>query len=155
MKYHDDTGDPAIAVANRRRAVFDGNLGAVPADQSRVIGQADDLPEGHYPLYGTLSWRAIVFVDDFENALERLALGVCNPPSGHRFGDGIQVADPSLNIHRNDGVANAIQRDFKPLTLLLQLFGLALECLFGCHQRALGAFTRNDDAFGGLECSGA
>ena len=75
-----------------------------------------------------------VFIDDAKHCVERLADRLTMRPTGQRFGDGVHVRDAAIDVGRDHGIADAVQRDaqhFAPLT--------------GAHLRVAHRLAKSDD----------
>ena len=89
VKHHDRAGDPAPCIADRRRAVFDADLGAVARDQRRVVRKPDRLAGLRALLDRVVGRVTRVFIDDAKDVLQRTAprLRSIASPSGARRSD--------------------------------------------------------------------
>ena len=84
-------------------AVVDRVVDAVPVDQHRVVGQADDDAFGERAPGRIGDRRPGRFVDDPEDRLQGLPGGVGGRPSGDRLGHRIHVGDSTFDAARMFG----------------------------------------------------
>ena len=103
--------DPAIIVADRRTTVPDGITVSVFGDQHGVIRQADDSPFLQDFADRILDFALIPFVDDVEHLFQRSLDGVAQAPTGQLFRHRIHARDPTLRVHRDDRITDAVQGD--------------------------------------------
>ena len=110
-KNQDASGHLAPFVHDRCGAVINRALAAVPANQHRVIRQADDdsLPQG--PCRRVHDRPTGFLVDDPKHRLEWLVRGLPLHPTRQGFGDRIQVGDVTVDVGCDDRVADTAQRD--------------------------------------------
>jgi hypothetical protein len=106
-----------LRVADRRRAVVDRRFRAVAPDQQGVIRQPDDHAVAQRTGRGVLDRLARRFVDDPKDSLQRLPLRFLGTPAGERLGDPVEVADTAVEVGRDDGVTDALERDAQALAL--------------------------------------
>jgi hypothetical protein len=107
----DDAREAAAVVDDGGAAVVDGNRAAVPGQQRRVVGQPDDRARAEYLGRGVLGRLAGLLVDEAEHLGQRPPDGVAQRPARQRLGRRIQEGHPGLGVGREDGVAEARQRD--------------------------------------------
>ena len=107
----DAAGDAGRARPDRRGAVVDRTLGAVPADEHGVVRQADDDALAQRPRRRVLDRLARLLVDDPEHRVERLAERLVLRPAGQRLGHCVQVGDAAVDVGGDDRIADAAQRD--------------------------------------------
>ena len=122
----DGPDDPPGRVPDRGGAVVDGPLGAVPGDQERVVGQADDHALPQRPEGGVLDLPAGLLVDDAEDRGEGLARRLGGGPARERLGDRVQRRDPALGVGDEDGIADAGEGGPQLLPLPDGLVGVGL-----------------------------
>ena len=111
---HHDADERALLAPDRRGAVVDGDLAAVPGDQQRVVRQASDEPR-----LDDLADRLLVglpglLIDDPENFFEVFAVGLRQRPSGERLGDRVHIVDEAVGIGRQDRVADGGEHHLIP-----------------------------------------
>ncbi len=82
----DDPGDRPLLVPDRGRAVVDRRLVPVPADQQRVVRQADDDPFAEDLRHRILDGPAGPLVDDREDLAHRPPLRLGLGPAGEAPG---------------------------------------------------------------------
>ena len=115
-------------IFDRRGAVFDRNLAAIPPNENGVIRQA----LGGALLERACDWiardLARVFLDQMQHFADRTADRLGRRPAGQLFRDRVEERHPAIVIHRHDGVADAAEGDAEPLVLFAQ-FRLARDPL--------------------------
>ena len=109
------------AVLDRRRTVLDRHFPAILGDQRGVVGQCDHMFLAQYSRHQILGRLVGLFVDDPENALDRLAQSLLKLPAGQRYGDGIEKGDPAGGIGGHHRVADTAECNPQPLALLTQI----------------------------------
>ena len=107
----DDSADAPPVVDDAVRTVVDGHLCAVSGQQHRVIGQSDHGAQAEYLGRRVLDRLAGLLVDDVEHLREWPSGGFPLRPSRQRLGRRVQENHPRLVVGRDDGVADARQRD--------------------------------------------
>jgi hypothetical protein len=131
---HDDRAEwVALTIVNRRDGVLDRNLGAVAPDERAVRRQLAD--PGRANRLRDLARG----VEHLEHVEQRLIRGGLPGPAGHGLGRDIQERDVAGHVRADDAVANATERDLRPLLLEEQglLHALALDRVAqGPHQAA-------------------
>jgi hypothetical protein len=103
--------DAAALVPDRGGAVVNGSLRAVLRDEERVVRKSDNRSFPERPEGRVLDRLAGVLVDDAEHPVERLPGGVILAPPGQLLGDGVEVGDVAAGVGREDGIADAGERD--------------------------------------------
>ena len=99
-----------------------GMLDAVPVDQQRVVGQADDRRLRAAPARPDSATGARVASLTMRNtASSGWPCGLGAAPAGQRLGDRIHVRHPAVDVGRDDRVADAGERDLQPLGLGAEL----------------------------------
>ena len=155
MENHYGARDLSVGIANWCRAILNWDEAAALVDQSRVVGETNDLSTLQDFSDGIVDCLLGAFVDDPKYPLQWLALGLCRTPSRHRFGDRVQIGDLGVDVRRDDRIPDAGERDFEPFALLLQFLGLSLQGLLRNKKLTLGALSCDADAFRILEGSSA
>ncbi len=110
-----------IGRANRRGCVFDASFGAVPPDKQCMTRLFDAALFTNRLKCRIFEFRSRLFVPDHEHfrrvEVSRLAGG----PVRHPLGGRIERADATFGIGRDDGIADAVQRDLQLLALLVEV----------------------------------
>jgi hypothetical protein len=83
-----------------------------------VIGEADHDTVLERARRRVLDRLSRVLIHDAKNGVERLAGGLPLRPAGQRFGDGVQVSDPAVDVGGDDRVADTRERDPQQLSAL-------------------------------------
>jgi hypothetical protein len=107
----DDAAHVPGSIADRRAAAVDRRLDAIAAcDHDRVIRQADGLALAEHARHGSFDALPRRLVDRLEHRVERLAFRFVLRHAGELGGDRIHEDDPSVDVRRDHGVANAPER---------------------------------------------
>jgi hypothetical protein len=104
--YDDDAVHLAGLVADGGGAVVDEALGAVAVEEDEVLGLVDDAIEpvdGGGGIFGGLAGLA---VEDLEDGLDGLAVGVLLLPAGQLQGNVVHHADVAFVVGGDDAVAD-------------------------------------------------
>ena len=80
--------------------------------------------------------------------LERLPLRLSRSPRSHALSDWIQERDFAVDVCRDQRIADARQRDLKPLALFEQFLRLELERFIRRQELALCTAPRIEDTLG-------
>ncbi len=118
----DDADHAAGAVADRRAAVVDGDLAAVPRDENGVIGEADDGSEPAHLVYRIFDRGSRVFVEDGKDLMQRSGFGLGLPPAGKPLGDGVHEDEIAVEVAGDHRVADAAEGGVEPLLAVVRLF---------------------------------
>ncbi|EXI68836.1 MAG: hypothetical protein AW08_00658 [Candidatus Accumulibacter adjunctus] len=104
----------AVAAADRRRRVVDVMLAPMPAEQDRMVGQADDLAFTQAALDRVGRRLARPLVDDAKDFLQRATVRIGRTPAGQRLGHRIEVLDDCPPVGRDHRVADRIECHLGP-----------------------------------------
>ena len=110
----------AIGVQDRRGAVLDGHFPAILGDQRGVVGQTDHTFFIQNSRHQVLGLLVGLFVDDPENALDRLADCFLGLPASQRHGDGIEKGNPACGVASDHRIADAGERYPQPFLIPAQ-----------------------------------
>ena len=75
-------------------------------------------------------------LDELKHIVERAPRGLRLGPSGHLFGDHVQIRDVAAKVAADDGIADRVERDLSALLFLEQRLGVLRPRLFAGLQRA-------------------
>ena len=101
------------AVANRRRAAFDGNEDAAAVDQRDVVRIVGLLARSAHGIEHAVERRARVVVHDLEASREREADGVGRAPGGDQFGCRIEIGYAAGGVDGDHRVRNVGERSLQ------------------------------------------
>ncbi len=114
------TGDPAVAVADRRRRIGDGALRAVAGDQQGTVGQRHHRAFAQATSDRTIHIVAAGLADDLEDFQHGMPHCRIRFPAGERFRQRVHECHPAFRIGREHAVADRGKRHGKPFGLLAQ-----------------------------------
>ncbi len=113
----DRAHDHAVVPPDGRRAVFDGQRGAVAPNQDRVVAKADHVLESQRVSQRALARLVVGLAPEVHDLFHRAALGVGRGPTGELLAHTVQEGHHPLLVGRHDGVADARQGDLEPLPM--------------------------------------
>ncbi len=131
LEHQHDAVNLAVAVLDRRAAVFDRETRAIASDEQRVIRKPHDDAFAQHADDGALDGLFRFFGDDVEDFIEPPRAGGFRRPARELGGDGVQILHAAPIVCRDDGIADAAQGGGEPFFALAHL--------------ARGAFLRADD----------
>ena len=133
-EHEDGPDDPATIVPDRGGVVVDVPLCAVPGDEERAHGQADDFSLPQRPKDGVVHRPACLLAHDPKNRVDSLPGGFDGSPTRERLGHGVQGLHPAFGVGDEHGIADAVQGDPQPLPLPHRLVGLGFQASSGITQ---------------------
>jgi len=143
-----DANALSAACVDRRRAVGDRVLGAVPRNEDRVILELEGTVGGENHVHQVGVRSAGLLVDRAEADTQKLSRGLRLRPPREALGHGVEKDDTPLDIGGDDAVADAPQGHCQAVLLrselLRPLSHPALQLLLVlCVDRSLPALLEN------------
>jgi hypothetical protein len=117
VEHEDHPENRAGLVANGRGTVGDRVFRAIAAHEDRGVRHPDDVPATHDQCRRILDPFAGLLAEDVEDLGQWLALRGRHGPAGQPLGGAVEERDESLGIGGDHRVADAAERDPKPLLL--------------------------------------
>ncbi len=132
---------PAVvpgAVADRRDRRLDRHLEAAAAHQHGLVGEVDRIPARERVAHRVLDRLVAAVLHELDDLRDVPAAGLVRRPAGHLLRDRVDVVDGARAVGRDHRVGDRLQRDLRPLLLLVELLLRALA-LGDVGHRALEA----------------